>query len=84
MDRVGVRDNFFSIGGHSLMAMRIMNMLRQRFSFEDQDLSLPILFEHQDVESLARFVYENSQRMSLKKSIDELDAYAEEASEGYV
>ena len=30
LDRVGAEDNFFTLGGHSLMAMRLAGLLRER------------------------------------------------------
>jgi amino acid adenylation domain-containing protein len=37
LDRVGKHDNFFALGGHSLMAVRLITKIRQRF-----DVDLPI------------------------------------------
>jgi amino acid adenylation domain-containing protein len=37
LDRVGRHDNFFALGGHSLMAVRLITKIRQRF-----DVDLPI------------------------------------------
>ncbi|HKT28153.1 amino acid adenylation domain-containing protein, partial [Dyella sp.] len=84
VDRVGVRDNFFSLGGHSLLAMRILSALRQQFSLDEHALSLPVLFGHQDVESLARFIKADQQKIHLRKNIDALEMSAPDMQEGYV
>ncbi|MES1245512.1 MAG: amino acid adenylation domain-containing protein [Acidobacteriota bacterium] len=47
---VGVRDNFFEAGGHSLLAVRLMAQIRQRFG---RELPLSILFQGGTVEQMA-------------------------------
>jgi acyl carrier protein len=47
---VGVTDDFFRIGGDSLIAMRVMVRLRQSFG---PDLPLRLLFDHPVLEALA-------------------------------
>jgi amino acid adenylation domain-containing protein len=42
VDRVGVRDGFFALGGHSLMATRVISRLRERL---DAEVPLAALFE---------------------------------------
>ena len=49
----GVFDNFFDLGGHSLMAARIMSQLR---AASGRDLPLRVLFERQTVSALAEAI----------------------------
>jgi amino acid adenylation domain-containing protein len=51
LERVGLYDNFFDLGGHSLLLIQIHDRLRERFG-----RSLPIvdLFKHPTVGALAR------------------------------
>lgn len=50
VDQVGVRDNFFEIGGHSLLAMQVMVRMRATFSVT---LPMSALFELPTVERLS-------------------------------
>ncbi|MBW4642401.1 MAG: AMP-binding protein [Goleter apudmare HA4340-LM2] len=47
---IGVKDNFFDIGGHSLLALRLMAQIQQQFG---QTLLLSQLFEGATIEHLA-------------------------------
>jgi amino acid adenylation domain-containing protein len=47
---VGITQNFFDLGGHSLAAVRLMNQIKSTFGL---DLPLTTLFQAQTVESLA-------------------------------
>jgi amino acid adenylation domain-containing protein len=55
LDRVGVNDNFFDLGGHSLLVFQVHAKLRQRFR---QDLTIVELFRHTTIGALARFLSE--------------------------
>jgi thioesterase domain-containing protein len=47
---VGVRDSFFDLGGHSMMAVRLMAHIQNSFG---QDLPLSVLFQRTTIEELA-------------------------------
>jgi amino acid adenylation domain-containing protein len=54
---VSVRDNFFEAGGHSLLAVRLMAQVRQRFG---KELPLSILFQGGTVEEMAERLREGA------------------------
>ncbi|WP_163868729.1 amino acid adenylation domain-containing protein, partial [Myxococcus eversor] len=58
VSKVGATDDFFALGGHSLMAVRLMALLRERLG-----VSLPVsaLFQASTVERLARQVEQREQ-----------------------
>lgn len=53
LDRVGVDDDFFELGGESLLAMRILNALRRDFSVE---MPARTIFDRPTVSAVAVFV----------------------------
>ncbi len=50
---IGVFDNFFERGGHSLKAVRLINKLQLQFAI---NLPLRTLFDHQTIDSLSRAI----------------------------
>jgi acyl-coenzyme A synthetase/AMP-(fatty) acid ligase/acyl carrier protein len=52
-ERIGVNDNFFHLGGHSLMAVQLSSRIRDTFTLE---IPLIELFAHPSVAELARLI----------------------------
>ncbi len=49
-EKIGIKDNFFSIGGHSLKATRMTSQVRKVF---DVTIAMPVLFSNPTIEHLA-------------------------------
>ncbi|MEH2438424.1 MAG: amino acid adenylation domain-containing protein [Nostoc sp.] len=58
---IGVTDNFFDIGGHSFLAVRLMAQIYDRFG---HNLPLSTLFEKPTIEKLATIISEPSREKS--------------------
>ncbi|AFY44059.1 non-ribosomal peptide synthetase [Nostoc sp. PCC 7107] len=58
---IGVTDNFFNLGGHSFLAVRLMAQIHDRF---EHGLPLSTLFENPTIEKLATIVSQPSRQSS--------------------
>jgi acyl carrier protein len=66
LNRVGLHDNFFDLGGHSLLLIQIHDRLRERFG---RSLPMVDLFKHTTVESLARHLREEPEEAQAVESV---------------
>ncbi|KST68574.1 amino acid adenylation domain-containing protein [Mastigocoleus testarum] len=57
---IGVRDNFFDLGGHSLLSVRLMDRVKQKFA---KNLSLATLFQNPTIEHLADFLRQETESL---------------------
>ena len=57
LDKLGVYDDFFEIGGHSLSAIRLVAKINLELS---TNLDIAVLFEHPSIDSLAAKIAEDS------------------------
>jgi acyl carrier protein len=53
VETIGIRDNFFERGGHSLLVIRLLAMVKREFKIE---LKISAFFELPTVEELAKFI----------------------------
>ncbi len=62
----GVDDNFFALGGHSLMAVQILSKLEKKIG---KKLELAVLFKYPDVRSLAAFIESEKKEIAYKSLV---------------
>jgi acyl carrier protein len=53
IDRVGIHDDFFDLGGHSQLLVRLQLKLSE---FLKRDVPVTALFEYRTIDSLARYL----------------------------
>ncbi|PPT09099.1 Malonyl CoA-acyl carrier protein transacylase [Geitlerinema sp. FC II] len=74
VERIGIYDNFFDLGGHSLRAIQLVTQIRDVFQV---DLMLQSFFEAPTIEGLARCVEARQAGTDTVESDVVLDLYAE-------
>lgn len=77
---IGIYDDFFSLGGHSIMAVRLMARLRDDF---DKNFPIGMLFENSTIEKLAAAIDSNTEyhwRSLVKLNGDVGNKYPEQDS----
>ena len=57
VERIGIHDNFFEVGGHSLLAMRVVASVRKKLEVE---LTIRDLFVHPDIAGLGAYLDEQN------------------------
>jgi non-ribosomal peptide synthetase component E (peptide arylation enzyme)/aryl carrier-like protein len=66
LEKVGIHDNFFDLGGHSLLMVQVNNKLRDVFN---RDLSIVELFQNPTISSLAQYLSQKSEETSAFEAV---------------
>lgn len=61
IEKVGIHDNFFDLGGHSLLLIRVQSILRAALN---KDITLIDMFRYTTVNSLARYLSQEQDEQS--------------------
>lgn len=67
VEKIGVHDSFFDIGGHSLIAVRLFRMIRKTFSV---DLPISILFEAPTIAACAKLIEDQAGPQAAAETAD--------------
>ena len=78
MDRVGIHDNFFDLGGHSLTATRVVSQVIKQFQVE---VPLQLLFQSPTVAEMAAVIMEHQAKKLGEKDIERILAELESMSD---
>ena len=73
IESVGIHDNFFALGGNSLLATQLSSRVQAVF---EVDLPLPVLFQQPTIAALAEFIAQASQE--IEQLLAELEALTED------
>jgi acyl carrier protein len=79
LDRVGIHDDFFDLGGNSLVATRIISRVIRTFHLE---LPIKALFDAPTVARMARLVEENQTKLPSDEEINRLLSEIEAMTDG--
>jgi amino acid adenylation domain-containing protein len=79
LDRMGIHDNFFDLGGHSLAATRIVSRVIKKFQLE---IPLQSLFQSPTIAKMAAVIMENQARKpdqtDLQRILTDLESLSDE------
>lgn len=85
LDRVGVNDNFFDLGGHSLAATRVVSQVIKQFQLE---LPLLSLFQSPTVAEMAAVIIEHRGKLlgeeELERLLSEVELMSDEEARQFV
>jgi amino acid adenylation domain-containing protein len=73
LEKVGVNDKFFEIGGNSLLLAKIYSKLRKSIPNDIRSISIVDLFKYSTIRSLAQYLSTNQTAPSLQQQSTEAD-----------
>jgi amino acid adenylation domain-containing protein len=66
LEKIGIHDNFFDLGGHSLLIVRVTHQLN---TVLNQNLSVVEMFQNPTIDSLARYLTQKTELKPTFKSV---------------
>jgi acyl-CoA synthetase (AMP-forming)/AMP-acid ligase II/acyl carrier protein len=77
IERIGIQDNFFYLGGDSIRATQVISRVRQAFQME---ISLRSVFEKQTVKELAALITEIQAEIAGAGALADIESLSDEKS----
>lgn len=68
LKEIGVNDNFFEMGGHSLLLMEVYNKLKESM---DTKLTVVDMFKYPTIRSLSKYIYDMKNHVGIKGEMEE-------------
>ena len=69
LEKVGIYDNFFDLGGHSLLIVQVHSRLQARL---EQNILMVEMFKYPTIESLAKYLSGNREQKPILQEISDL------------
>lgn len=71
LEKVGINDNFFDLGGHSLLLTRVHNRLNERIQ-NKKELTIVDLFRYPTIHSLAKYIEKDENQQQSKENYQKI------------
>ena len=84
IDTIGIKNNFFELGGDSFMAIRLLNLIRKAFQSGDRDFSIKQFFENPTIEACAESIMAEQERMKIQANQAKLELNSNLITEGEI
>ncbi|MDQ3206432.1 MAG: phosphopantetheine-binding protein [Pseudomonadota bacterium] len=81
---IGIHDNFFDLGGDSLLITRLLTMMRTRVPDGSEGLSLKLLFEHFTIAKVAMLIADQREAQRYSEQITALRSTSTVTEEGEI
>lgn len=78
IDTIGVTDNFFNLGGHSLLVVRIINQIKKELGL---NISVKTFFENPTIDALSEQLKDKKSESFFIEKVAEADSYPVTASQ---
>ena len=75
LDEVGVNDNFFDLGGHSLNVLQVISRMQSAF---DLELPLASLFKSPTIGTLAEYIETVNKAKAMFKAVAMAEGFVKE------
>ena len=84
LEKTGIHDNFFALGGDSMKGMRLVVKIKKEFG---AGITMPILYKYQTIAALAAWLQQNKtedvQEQEWTAGLQEIDAIRKQTEERY-
>jgi acyl carrier protein len=67
LEEIGIHDNFFDLGGNSLLIVKLSGILREKFS---REISMTDLFRYPTIKTLSQFITGEKDKKATVMSLD--------------
>ncbi|VEL98331.1 acyl transferase domain-containing protein [Alteromonas sp. 76-1] len=84
IEGIGVNDNFFDLGGDSILISRLLSMMKGEIDLSNSGVTLKTLFEYPTISGIAQYIEDNQNDQTLATLVSELRATESVVEEGEI